>query len=307
MKKILFGLAFIFSTLVHAQTNLLQIVVPNPPGGVVDLYGRAMAKVINETNSNVNAIVVNKPGADGKIGVRYFLENSAKQDMILVAATGPILFNKVFSKRLDYDFKDFDFVLPLGTTPIALAASKSSGITSVNELIKYSEKKSLNCAGGSSAIVFAGKMFLQQLKVTNVEFIPFKGTGDLIPAFMSGAIDCMFDPIPTIPQNDKTVLLAVSSSTKWPDNPSLPLFADSVPNFNFFNFYGFAVNSKLEKGDKERLLTIVNKASKTQQWLTGQPKGIQVSQPVKDSHGWLEQRYSAYEKVRKSLNIEQVD
>ena len=307
MKKILLGLAFLISGLVHAQTNVIQIIVPNPPGGVVDLYGRAMAKVINETNTNVNAVVINKPGADGKIGVRHFLENSTKQDMILVAATGPILFNKVFSRRLDYDFKDFDFVLPLGTTPIALAVNKTKGISSVTDLIKYAEKKPLNCAGGSSAIVFGGKMFMQQLNITNVEFIPFKGTGDLAPAFLSGAIECMFDPIPTIPQNDKTELLAVSSSTKWPDNPNLPLFSDSVPGFNFNLFYGFAVNANLNKDDKERLLSIIHRASKTSQWLQSQPRGVQPSQPVKDAQQWLDQKYNSYEKVRKSLNIEQVN
>lgn len=307
MKKIIAGLFLAISNLVYAQTQLIQIVVPNPPGGVVDLYGRAMARAINETNTNVHAIVVNKPGADGRIGVRHFLENSFKQDMILVAATGPILFNKIFSKKLDYDFQDFNFVLPLGTTPIALAVNKNSGITTVNELIKYAERKPLNCAGGSSAIVFAGKMFMQQLQVTNVEFIPFKGTGDLIPAFLSGSIECMFDPIPTIPQNDKTHLLAVSSANKWPDNPNLPLFSDSVSNFTFNLFYGFAVNSKLPLEDQERLLNIINRASKTSQWLSGQPRGVVPATPVRDPQQWLEQRYNSYERVRKSLNIEQVN
>lgn len=307
MKKLILGLLFAFSNLVYAQPQLIQIIVPNPPGGVVDLYGRAMARAINDTVPNVNAIVVNRPGADGRIGVRHFLDNSLKQDMILVAATGPILFNKVFSKKLDYDFKDFDFVLPLGTTPIALAVNKASGINNVSDLIRYAEKKPLNCAGGSSAIVFAGKMFIQQLGITNVEFIPFKGTGDLVPAFLSGSVECMFDPIPTIPQNEKTQLLAVSSANKWPDNPDLPLFSDSVANFNFNLFYGFAVNSKLSVEDKDRLLSIINRAARTQQWLTGQPKGVQPSTPVRDSQQWLEQRYNTYEKVRRSLNIEQVN
>lgn len=305
MKKFITTLFFTLFANNFVSAQSIQIVVPNPPGGVVDQFGRALARTINETNPGASAIVVNKPGADGKIAVRYFLENSLKQDMIFVAATGPILFNKVFNKKLDYDFTDFEFLIPFGITPVGLAVPKRNGISSVEDLVKYAEKKPLNCAGSSTAMIFAGRMFLHHLNLTNAEFIHFKGTGDMIPAFMSGVIDCMFDAVTTIPQNDRTEMLAISSNTRLPEYPNVKLFSDSVPNFNFNLFYGFAINSKLNSNDKDRLLNLMIKATNSPQWVQSYPKGVTPSKPLKDPQQWLVQQYNSYERMRKILNIDQ--
>lgn len=304
MKKLLLSLLCFFVFAVHAEQKI-TIIVPNTPGGIVDGMGRAMAKAINESEPNVDAVVINKPGADGQIAIKYFLEYSSKQDMILVAPTGPILINKVFYKKLDYDFNDFEFVMPLGVTPLILAASSNSGIKSVKDLIKYSENKMLNCASGSSANTFIGKIFFRELNIKNAQFIPFKGTGDLLTTFVTGDLDCIFDP--AIPRSNKAIFLAVSSSTRHKEFADVPLFADSVPNFEFHNIFGFAVARNISDEQRIRLMALLKRVSKSNAWKESIPSAVIPATPVTNPHKWLEQKYNFYEKSRKALGIEQLD
>lgn len=74
MKKIILAL-FLSLTAVAQAAQVDELVVPYSPGGVVSAFGQVVQKYLTE-DFNKNTVLVNKGGADGKIGVRYVLESA---------------------------------------------------------------------------------------------------------------------------------------------------------------------------------------------------------------------------------------
>ena len=62
------GVASAVSALAHAQTPSapLQLIVPVPPGGSVDLVGRLLSEHLPRSLKQ-NVVVENRPGASGSI------------------------------------------------------------------------------------------------------------------------------------------------------------------------------------------------------------------------------------------------
>ena len=63
----------------------IKIIVPYPPGGVVDITGRLLASELGRELGG-NIVVVNKPGASGTIGAAFVAE--AEPDGYTVLLSG---------------------------------------------------------------------------------------------------------------------------------------------------------------------------------------------------------------------------
>src|SRR5262245_38822362 len=54
----------------------ITVVVPYPPGGAADIFGRAVANAL-QSNLKSTAVVENRPGAGGNIGMGYVARSKA--------------------------------------------------------------------------------------------------------------------------------------------------------------------------------------------------------------------------------------
>jgi tripartite-type tricarboxylate transporter receptor subunit TctC len=189
MKKITLLLLSIFLSLTTQASKPIEIIVPYPPGGTVDTVARAVHQEINR-HTDLNTVVVNRPGAEGVVAAQYFL--STPGDKIYITATGTSLFLKLTNKTTTFDpINDFQIIGPVATASTVLVVSEKSGINDLSDFIKQSRTRNFNCGTSNSIATFFGEYFSHHYK-TKLTIVPYKGSAMVLSDLIGGHINCAF-------------------------------------------------------------------------------------------------------------------
>src|SRR5690606_128707 len=114
----------------------IKIVVPFPPGGVVDLVARMFAEKMSESIGQP-VIVDNRGGAGGAIGADVVAKSTPDGHTLLMATASTHGTNSATKSSLPYDpIEGFSPVTQLATTPYALVANTSVSASNVSELVQ---------------------------------------------------------------------------------------------------------------------------------------------------------------------------
>lgn len=304
MKKLLLTLWFVASSTWATNT----ITVPLPPGGVPDQWTRIVAKHLSQELATEH-VVVNRPGADGRLAIEYVATQPSNGKNLITVATGPFLFNKVLFNRLPYDYNDFEILAPMVRVPLALSVGNHLGVNSLKEFIALSRTRTLNCAGSSASSVFVGKLLFHYIKPKDVQFVPFKGSADMNLQLASGNIDCAFDTTTTVLplyKDGKYKIIAVSTETTWAELPSAALFSSVISNLSFYNWYGIGVKTNTPNSDKifAALKKVVQDPSYQSEMAR---RGMEIVTPQDSGSQWIHNEYLRFETIRQQLKIEKLD
>jgi tripartite-type tricarboxylate transporter receptor subunit TctC len=256
VKKLLMLAAFFFSTC-YAQT--VEIVVPFPPGGAVDVFARMIQKEIaKETGATVT--VANRPGADGLVAARDFLSPGKSPDRILIVSTGTSLFAKL--NRTDQSsgidpIDDFDTIGPIATTNTIVAVHREGRFQNLDEFVSAARKDVINCGVSNAMGTFFANTWAakQQLKI-NV--VPFKGGADLLNNFMGKHIECVIGPWPDMhpDQSYTNTVRAIATSTKDAHHgANLPLI--DLGSYRFYNFQTVSLHKNMNPALRQKITSVV--------------------------------------------------
>lgn len=248
MKKILTSICM---ALMLTTVSATEFTVHHAPGGPSDRATRAIAKYLP-----AHYVVVNRPGAGGRIAVRHIL----KTDSILLATMGQIyVTNPISGVDTGYNTQtDLEIIGTAGAMPNVLACKKSLSVNRIKDL----EGRSFNfgVAGYGSSEHLATEALLAKVK-GNHQVIPYaQGGATGIVDMLAGNLDCMFANYPTIKPfvNDERIKLVMSSHelgldlTTWKD-----IYGE---NFPFQSYLSIIVGRNLDSDIKNRIrrdLTVV--------------------------------------------------
>ncbi len=304
MKQLFLALLFAVST-VHAN-DVRELVSPYAPGGVVSSFGRVLQKHVVE-ELKVDMVMVNKPGADARIGVKYVANQPADGKTWILAATGPFLFNQVVYEDPGYNVNDFDLVVPMAQSPSIIAVSNQSGITNLKEFIQRAQTKPMNCGVSNSGALFLTKYVVSKLKLDKVEIVNFKGASEVSMALMNGTIDCSVDTLQSqfrFHQDNKLKIIAVSSVAKNELLPNTELFSKVLPNFSFYSWYGIGVLKATPLRDKALILQAMRNINQSESYRNNiRALGLELGNPAVDPHTFIQNEYQRFEAIRKSAGI----
>src|SRR5215212_4849374 len=101
------------SALAQYPTRPLRLIVPFPPGGAVDVLGRAISLNARELLGQ-NIIVDNRPGFGGAVGSELAAKSTADGYTLLMGSTSTISINPVLFSKLAYKPTDFAPVTLVG-------------------------------------------------------------------------------------------------------------------------------------------------------------------------------------------------
>jgi tripartite-type tricarboxylate transporter receptor subunit TctC len=76
--------------------------------------------------------------------------------------------------------------------------------------------------------------------------VPFKGTGESVPALLGGHVDVAFSAYPSLSgaiETGRVTLLANNAAQRSPQAPDIPPVADYVPGFDFAPIIGLLARS----------------------------------------------------------------
>jgi tripartite-type tricarboxylate transporter receptor subunit TctC len=225
-------------TISAAQTfpsKPIRIVVGFAAGGSTDLVARVFAAKLNTVFAQP-IIVENRPGAGGNIAAELVAKSPA-DGYTLLATPSAFSVNPSLYRKVPYDaIKDFAPVTAISSYVLFLVCHPSLPVRSVKELIALAKSKpgvlNYSSAGTGTTTHISGELlsYMTGVKMTH---IPFKGTGQQIPALLSGEVALAFGSTTVVPliQTNKVVLLGVTGAKRFPGFPNAPAIAETVPGY----------------------------------------------------------------------------
>ena len=251
----------------HAQpypTKPLRILVGFSPGGASDITTRIIGQKLSEAFGQP-VVTDNRAGASGAIAARIVAASAPDGYTLLAGATSILAINPAIMSNLGYDpVKDFTPVSQIVSMPQLLVVHPSVKAVTLKELIVLARARpgELNySSSGSGSSSHLAIELLRHMTGINLVHVPFKGSGQSMPALLAGQVQMIFDPLPTsLPhaKSGKLRALAVSTVKRSPAAPDVPTAAEAgVPGYDSSLWYGLL----LPAGASNALVTTLNKAT----------------------------------------------
>lgn len=245
----------------------IEVVVPFPPGGIVDNVTRALSTKLN-TALRQQLIIQNKPGAGGSIGTGQVARATPDGHTLLMTFDTHVVNPQMYKLPFDSE-KDLTPVVLVSTSPLILATPTDVPATSVKELVDLAKSKPgvLNYAstGAGSSNQLAAELFKMTAGV-DIAHVPYKGGAPAIADVLAGRIQVMFVSAPSVLAHikaGKMKALAVTTRERIPQLPDVPTVAETYPGFEVKSWVGMLAPGKTPPEVVERLNREVLAALKT--------------------------------------------
>jgi tripartite-type tricarboxylate transporter receptor subunit TctC len=205
-------------------TDTVRLVVPYAPGGTTDVLSRKVADLLQKEIGTV--VVENRPGAGSTMATGQLARGGRGADHTIAMASPGHTIGPVIYKNLPYDpVKDFKFIRNVIEIPNVMVVPASSPYHSVEEFIQAAKDKEMtfSSSGVGSSIHMSGELF-KTMTGTKMTHVPFRGSGEALPALLSGDVDVSFENMPTVLshiQSGKLRALAVTSAEPSPYLPGV--------------------------------------------------------------------------------------
>ena len=213
-------------------SKAITLVVPNPPGGLVDTSARLVAEPLARLIGQP-VVIDNKPGASGNLAYQNVARSAKDGHTLLVSYSGYHIANPILMDKLPWELKD---LVPVGLITIAtnvIAIHPSVPANNLREFIAYAKQNpgKLNYASqGSGSVSHIGtEIFKLQTGVSMVH-VPYKGSGQAIADVLAGQVEVFITTPPSVMghvQTGKLRALAVTGKTRHPQMPQVPTVAEA--------------------------------------------------------------------------------
>lgn len=237
----------------------IRIIVPNPPGGTVELVARSIAPELESLGQPV--IVETRPGGNSIIGLDAVARAPA-DGHTLVMATTAIVTLPLLAKPPFGGLEAFAPVAGLASTPNVFVVHPSVTATTLKELVSLSQATSLNCAASlpASAINLAAERF-KRLAHADLNLVPYQGGVQTVQAVVAGHATVGFAPVSDAAPHlasGKLRAIAVSSAERYDLIRDVPTIAESgYPGFQAVQWFGVAAPAGTPAAVVEKLSAVV--------------------------------------------------
>jgi tripartite-type tricarboxylate transporter receptor subunit TctC len=208
------------------------MVIPFSAGGPTDVLGRVVGARMGAVLGQ-QVVIENVTGAGGQIGSKRVADAPPDGYHFVVGTVGTHAQGQTLYKRPLYNSQtDFTPVALLAQVPIVLTVRKDLPVKDFKEFVAYAKanqsKMQFGSAGAGSA-THLGCVLLNYIIGTNINHIPFRGTGPAMGELQAGRIDFLCEIITTAkPQIDGGTVraLAIFDAKRSPALPNLPTAAE---------------------------------------------------------------------------------
>ena len=247
-------------------TKPVRLVVPFPPGGLIDNMARLLGpRLAQELGQPV--VIENKPGAGGNLGAAE-VARAAPDGYTLLMASPPLTISPSLYKNLPYKPEQIVPVALLGRVPNVLIV-KAGSVGSVKQLIEKARAQPgrMNYAsnGNGTSLHLSAELFKTTTN-TFVTHIPYRGAAAAITAILAGEVDMMFDNLPSAMgqiQAGKVTALAVTTVQRSKALPDVPTLVElGMPDFDVSAWFGLAAPAGVPPAIVSRLEQALDKVSK---------------------------------------------
>ena len=257
MKKIFFYLTILLSIISFGKVvnaadypdRPISVMVSYNPGGATDFQARLVTMMAAHPKTNYLGqpiVIVNKPGAGGKVGWNWFARQARKDGYDLAAYNIPHFDSQsIVFDDTKYDINNLEPIANWGADPAVLIVNKDSQFNTAADLVKYA-KANPGKVTFSGAGKFVGHhiAFLQFEKASgaDITYVPYTGGVPALAAVKGGQVMAGFNNLSDAyrSQNDIKILAIADlqrEKTFLPNVPTLKEEGIDVDNSSV-NFRG---------------------------------------------------------------------
>jgi tripartite-type tricarboxylate transporter receptor subunit TctC len=225
----------------------LRIISPYPPGGLGDIFPRALAAAATEPLGQ-QVIVENRPGATQIIGAQAAARATPDGYTLFFASVTSFAINPASRANLPYEvLRDFAPVTFCFSTPLYLV-HHAVPAKSIKELIALARAQpgrlSYASGGPGTSQHLAAELFRSMAKLDMVH-VPYKGAAPAMVDVQAGQVNLMFEGGGlNYLREGKIRVLAVTSARRTTSAPDIATVHEAgVPGFEATIWFGLAVPS----------------------------------------------------------------
>ncbi|UFN47541.1 tripartite tricarboxylate transporter substrate binding protein [Roseomonas sp. OT10] len=224
----------------------VRIVVPFPPGGLVDTLARAVSQRLT-AQLGQPMVVENRAGAGGNIGADVVAKSAPDGYTLLASSLGPLAVNQFIYPSMPYDTRTaFAPVVLLAQTPKVMCVAKARPWRDVAAVVAEAKARpgqlTAGSAGSGSSLHLALELF-KRITGTEIQHVSYRGAAPAVTDLAAGQIDMLFDNIPNILgqiRGDGVRALAVATERRVPQLPEVPTMREQGVDFLFGTAFGLA-------------------------------------------------------------------
>src|SRR5580658_468230 len=243
-------LAFVSSVAISAETlpaafpqRPITLIVPFSAGGPVDVLGRLLAEQY-QARSGSAAIVENKTGGAGNIGIEVVRDATPDGTKLLLIPAGNLTINPTLMPNLPFNVeRDFETVSLLASAANILVVSPKLGVTSIQQLIAKAKtaKLSYGSPGVGSQLHLAMELFKEKTGA-DIQHVPYRGSPQALEDLLGGQIDVLASNLPSVLsaiEGKLVIPLAMTTAQRNPLLPDVPTLAEAgVEGIDVTSWYG---------------------------------------------------------------------
>lgn len=226
----------------------VTIVVPNAPGGAVDILARLLERNLSDKWKQP-VLVVYKAGAGTVLGTDFVAKAPADGHTIGMVVTSHVI-NPSLRGNLPFDtLKDLAGVTMLATSPVVMSATPNLPANNLKELIALAKKQpgqlTYATPGSGSSMHLGGELLKTQAGIYMLH-LPYRGSAGAYPDVFAGRVELLIDPLfssmPHI-KAGRMKPLFVFSPTRVAIAPTIPTAAETMPGLTVESVFGAVVAS----------------------------------------------------------------
>ena len=268
MKRLALVAALAFSTTVGAQafpTRQITIVVPYPPGGMIDLVARLVAPRL-QAELGQPFVVENRSGAGGNVGAEAVARAQPDGYTLLLGnpslAISPLIYDKLNYRPME----DLAYVGQYGRVPNVLLVNPQLPAKDVKDLVAHVRANPGKLNYASNGYGTSPQMSMELFKAmtgTFIVHIPFRGGAPALASVLANETQLFFENMPPVlPQirAGKVRALAVTSLARSPALPDMPTLDESgLKGYEVTSWFGLNAPAATPREVLVRLNTALNR------------------------------------------------
>lgn len=195
-RKLLISAAFI-GTLFSANAETIKLIVPVPPGALVDNLARLMGVELGK-KLNENIIIENKPGASGSIATSFAASAAPNGNTMVIGNLGTISMYPVLNPDFTgFNDKSFAPVCLIGGGPLVLYASGGIPANNLKELLQYFKENPAAASWGSpgigTGVHLLGEQLKSQYNIDSMVHVLYRGMAPAHIDLIANRLSLVFD------------------------------------------------------------------------------------------------------------------
>lgn len=215
----------------------VTLVVPAPPGGVVDASARLVGEAVSRQIGQA-VVIDNRGGASGNIGYSHVARAPADGYTLLTSYSAFHLGNPSLFLKPGWAQSDFVPVAMVAVATNVIATHPSIAANTLPELIahlKSNPGKVSYASQGSGSLAHVGTEIFKAQTSTDMLHVPYRGSGPAIQDVLSGQVQLFITTPPSVMQHiqaGKLKGIAVTGKVRHPGLPQVPTTAEAgLPGF----------------------------------------------------------------------------